>query len=221
MSAALLSVGEMTLRGLSRRRASLALLFALPLAFYLARHGQPWQAVRFLGVGLAWAASTIALFAALDARGTEPRLRVSGWSWRDLVAGRVGAIALLGLVLAGCYVALVAVDRPIGTTGSLALALAVTAITGVATGSALGALAPRELEGALLLFIVAGLQMVVDPEAGAARLLPFWSTRELMTRAIEGSSSSASLAAALVHAGATVALCALVTAIASRRRIGA
>jgi len=218
MSPALVTVGEMTLRALARRRASLALLIALPLAFYLARHAQPWQAVRFLGVGLAWAASTVALFAALAARETEPRLRIGGWSWRELVAGRVVAIGLLALLLTAGYVALVAVDEPIGTTGSLALALVVTAVTGVGTGSALGALAPRELEGALLLFIVAGMQTVVDPEGTAAKLLPFWSTRELMTRAVEGSASSASLGAALAHATATVVICGLVLAAATWRR---
>jgi hypothetical protein len=220
MSPALLTAGEMTLRGLLRRRASLALLVALPLAFYLARHSQPWQAVRFLGVGLAWAVSTVALFASLSARETEPRLRTGGWSWRDLVAGRVASIALLALLLTGGYVVLLALDDPIGTTGSLALALVATALTGVAAGSALGALAPRELEGALLLFLVAGMQVVVDPAGTVAKLLPFWSTRELTTRAVEGSASTASLGAALAHAGATVAVCALVTAVASRRRIG-
>jgi hypothetical protein len=218
MSAPPIVVGEMTLRALARRRASLVLLVSLPLAFYLARHAQPWQAVRFLGVGLAWATSTVALFAALAARETEPRLRTGGWSRRDLLAGRVAAIALLALLLAAGYVALVAVDEPIGTTGSLALALVVTALTGVATGSALGALAPRELEGALLLFIVAGMQTVVDPEGTAARLLPFWSTRELMTRAVEGSASTASVGAALAHAAATVVICGLVVTTATWRR---
>ena len=60
-------VAEMTLRGLARRHGTLALLLALPLLFYAARHSLPGQSVRFLAIGLAWAVSTLALFAALAA----------------------------------------------------------------------------------------------------------------------------------------------------------
>lgn len=212
------TVGEMTLRGLARRRGSLALLIALPLALYLARHGQPWQAVRFLGVGLAWAASTIALFAALAARPVEPRLGIGGWSWRELVAGRIGALVAVGIVLAALFSLLVAMDRPVDGTAAVALMLVVTAVVGVAVGSALGALFTRELEGALALFIVAGTQFVADPATTFAHLLPFWSTRELATYAIEGSAAG-SLSAALAHAAAVVLLCALVTLALSARRL--
>ena len=58
----------------------------------------------------------------------------------------------------------------------------------------------RELEGALALFIIAGLQFMADPPTLIAHLLPFWSTRELGTWAIDGP-DAASLAAALTHAG--------------------
>ena len=85
-------VAEMTLRGLARRRGTLVLLLALPLLFYAARHSLPGQSVRFLALGEAWAVSTLALFAALAARSTEPRLRVGGWSWRALLAGRVAGL---------------------------------------------------------------------------------------------------------------------------------
>ena len=93
-------VAEMTLRGLARRHGTLALLFALPLLFYVARHALAGQSVRFLAIGLAWAVSTLALFAALAARSTEPRLRVGGWSWRALLAGRVAGCWRSRLTLA-------------------------------------------------------------------------------------------------------------------------
>ncbi|ADB49319.1 hypothetical protein [Conexibacter woesei] len=218
MSAAVVTVGEMTLRGIVRRRLSLVLLLALPLAFYLARHSQPWQAVRFLGIGLAWATSTVALFAAIAARSAEPRLRVGGWSWRDLVAGRVGALLALGIVLAAPYFVLIAVDRPVGRIAATGLMLLVTAVTGVAVGSALGAFVARELEGALLLFIVAGMQFVADPPTLLAHLLPFWSTRELATYAIEGAAAG-SLGDAFAHAAATVLICTLATVTLSARRL--
>lgn len=215
-----LVVGEMTLRGIGRRRGSLALLIALPLAFYLVRHGQPGQAVRFLGMGLAWAASTLALFATIAARAAEPRLRVGGWSWRELVAGRVGALLAVGLALALLFFALVAVDRPVDGVAAVGLMLAVTAVTSVALGTALGALIARELEGALVLFLVAGTQFMADPATTFAHVLPFWSTRELATYAVDGAAAG-SLTAALAHAAATVLLCALVTLVATARRLRA
>ena len=191
----------MTVRGIARRRASLALLLALPLLFYLVRHELPGQSVRFLALGLAWAASTLALFAALAARESEPRLRLNGWSW-----------------LALAYLALGAVDRQVDRTLAVGLMLAVTACIGVVTGTALGAAVKRELEGALALFIIAGLQFMADPPTLLAHLLPFWSTRELGTWAIDGP-DAASLGAAFTHAGATLALgAALTVALTARRR---
>jgi hypothetical protein len=56
-----------------------------------------------------------------------------------------------------------------------------SASAAVAAGTALGAMARREQDGALLLFIVAGLQFIADPPTLLAHLLPFWSTRELAT----------------------------------------
>lgn len=212
------TVAEMTLRALVRRRASLALFVLLPLVFYLARHGQPWQSVRFLGIGLAWAASSLALFGTLAACTTEPRLRVAGWSWRALLAGRVAALLGLTLALALAYYALVAIDQPIGDTAAIGLMLAVTACTGVAVGTALGTLVARDLEGALLLFIVAGLQVMVDPAGTLAHLLPFWSTREIATAAIEGSGTG-SITDGLVHTAIVLFLCAILTIALTARQL--
>jgi hypothetical protein len=208
-------VAEMTLRGLARRRSSLALLLLLPLAFYIARHGFPGQAVRFLAIGLAWAVSTLALFAALAARDTEPRLRIGGFSAGALVAGRVGALAAVGAALTALYLALIAVDHPVDGVLAVGAMLAVTAATAVAAGTALGAIARREQDGALLLFIVAGLQFIADPPTLLAHLLPYWSTRELATWAVDGTGSPA---AALAHAAATIALCAAITVLLTPRR---
>ena len=142
-----MTITEMTTRGLTRRRVAAALMLALPLAFYLVRHDLPGQSVRFLAIGLAWAASTFALFAALGAREGEQRLVVAGWSRRDLVGGRVAALLGVALAMAAVYWAIVAFDQQVDDLAGIALMLAVTACTGVALGTALGALAARELEG--------------------------------------------------------------------------
>ena len=212
-----LTVSEMTLRAGARRRTSLALLVVLPLAFYLVRHDQPGQAVRFLGIGLAWATSTFALFAAIAARPSEPRLQIAGWSWRQLLGGRVVALATTAFALAAAYLALLALDSPVDDKLGLAILLIVTASTGVALGTGLGALVSQGLEGALLLFIVAGVQFIADPPTLLAHLLPFWSTRELATFAVDGADAG-SLAHGVGHALVTIALCALVTIVVSARR---
>jgi hypothetical protein len=213
-----LTITEMTVRGVTRRRAAALLMLALPLAFYLVRHDLPGQSVRFLAIGLAWAASTLALFAALGARAGEPRLVVAGWSPLDLVGGRVTALLAIALVMAVGYLTVVAVDEQVDDVAGVALMLGVTAGTAVALGTALGALATRELEGALALFIVAGLQFMADPPTLLAHLLPFWSTRELGTHAVDGA-DAASLEAALTHAAVTVLVCVLVTVAATARRL--
>jgi hypothetical protein len=211
MSARIAAVAEMTLRSELRRPASLSLLLALPLAFYLARHELVGQSVRFLAVGVAWAASTAAFFASTAARDVEPRLRVSGMSGLQLVIGRLLALLALAGAIAAAYLVLVAVDRPLDRDGAIALDLGVTALVGVFVGTAIGAVASRELEGALLLFVVAGMQFIVDPAVALSRALPFWSTRELATYAVDGP-AFASLGAGLLHAGVVTACCAAVVA---------
>ena len=110
------------------------------------------------------------------------------------------------------------VDRPVGRVLAVGAMLAVTGVTAVAVGTALGAVAKREQDGALLLFIVAGLQFIADPPTLLAHVLPFWSTRELATWAVDAAGSPA---AALAHAAATVALCAAITVAWTPRRAGA
>ena len=133
-----LTIAEMTTRGLTRRRVAAALMLALPLAFYLVRDDLPGQSVRFLAIGLAWAASTLALFAALGAREGEQRLVVAGWSRRDLLGGRVAALLGVALAMVAIYWAIVAFDQQVDDLAGIALMLGVTACTGVALGTALG-----------------------------------------------------------------------------------
>lgn len=212
-------VAEGTVRALARRRAAVALLLALPLAFYVARHELVGQSIRFLVVGVAWAISTFAFFAATEVRATEPRLCCSGWRWPAVLAGRVLALLAVGAVLAGGFALLVWLDQPVRSPAGVALDLVVTTVVAVALGSFLGALVRGELEGALLLFIVAGLQFIADPSSLLAHLLPFWSFRELATWAVDGPDHG-SLGAGLAHAAAVLVLLAGATLVLTARRLG-
>lgn len=210
--------GEATLRGLLRRYLSLALLVLLPLVFFAARREHVGQSIRFLVLGVAWAVSTVAFFAAVAARQVERQLGVAGWSWRSLLAGRIGALLGLGLVLSGGYLALVVVDQPVRSNAGVALDLAATTLVAVVLGSFLGTIVTRELEGALVLFMVSGLQFMVDPASGLAPLLPFWSSRELATYAVDGPGAG-DLTDGLLHAAVAAAVLAAGTVWVSSNRL--
>ena len=214
-----LVVAEMTVRALVRRRLSLVLFVALPVVLYAARHDGVGQSTRALIFGVSWAMSTVAFFAATDAASIEPRLRLAGWSSARLVIGRVVGLATLGTLLTGAYLALVLVDHPIVGPATLAVDFAMTMATALAFGTAVGAVLPRELEGTLVLFLTAALQSVVNPDATPARLMPFWSSRELGTVAIDGP-HAASFVAGMGHGFAVIVLAAATTGLAgiARRR---
>ncbi|TNY35837.1 hypothetical protein [Thermomonospora catenispora] len=181
-----LTVAEMTVREILRRRAVLVIILMLPLAFYLSRRGDHLgQSIRFVCLGLGWALSTAALFSGSAARGLEPRLRLSGYGTGHLYAGRLAALWTLGLVLSAPYFLLIRVDADRVEHGAIALIMLLTVAVAAPFGLVLSVLVPRELEGTLLLLTVVGLQMMMDPAGSAARLLPFWFSREIATYAVD------------------------------------
>lgn len=214
----MLTVAELAGRELLRRRSVLLLLLLLPLAFYLSRRSDhQGQSIRFVCLGLGWALSTAALFAGSAARGIEPRLRLSGYRAHHLHLGRLGALWGVGLLLSVPYLLLVRLDQPGVRFGAIALIMLLTVGVSVPFGLALSAVLPRELEGTLLLLIVIGLQMMLDPSGTAARLLPFWSSREIGTYAIDHTDAGY-LTRGLIHGIAfTVLLTLLVTVVSGIR----
>ncbi|BCB86261.1 hypothetical protein [Phytohabitans suffuscus] len=182
----ILTVAEMALREISRRRGVLVLLLTLPLVCYLVRHDQVGQSIRFVMLGLAWAVSTAALFASGTSRHVEPRLRLSGYRSHHLYLGRLVAMWVLGLAVAAPFYTLIAVDRGGDVRlGALAAAMALAVTVAAPLGLLIGALVPRELEGTLILLVTISLQMMIDPADYLTRLTPFWSSREIGTYAID------------------------------------
>jgi hypothetical protein len=181
-----LVVAEMALREIARRRSVLLILALLPLAFYLSRRGDHLgQSIRFVCLGIGWALSTAALFAGNAARGLEPRLRLSGYATHQLFLGRLGALWALGLALAAPYALLIRLDQHNIRYGAVAAIMLLTVAVAAPFGLVLSALLPRELEGTLVLLVVVGLQMMLDPAGAASRVLPFWFSREIGTYAID------------------------------------
>lgn len=206
--------GEMTLRAILRRRLTLAVLVLMPIVFYFVRNETVGQSIRSLVFGLSWALSTVAFFAAVSAKELEPRLHLVGWKRSQLLLGRLVGLAALGAFLTAAFGLLVAVDQDVSNLAGVVLDFAVTSVVAIALGTAIGAVLDRELEGTLVLFFFAGLQAVIDPFDSYSRALPFWSSRELGTYAVDGPEIG-SLAAGLVHALITITVCAVVVAIAT------
>ncbi|MCO1595673.1 hypothetical protein M8C17_10895 [Micromonospora sp. RHAY321] len=182
----LLTVAEMTLRELLRRRGVLLLLLLMPLTFYLIRRdAYLGQSVRSLLLGVGWAVSTAALFATTAARELEPRLRLAGYRPHHLYLGRMLGLWTVGLVISVPFFLLPLVDGAELRYAGLAAAMLCSVGVAAPFGMLIGALLPRELEGTLLLLTVVTVQMLIDPAGSGAKLTPFWSSREIATWAVD------------------------------------
>ena len=181
-----LVVAGLSAREMSRRWTALLLLVTLPLWFYLVRRDLTGQSSRMLTLGICWAVSTLTLFVVNAARGVDPRLRLSGASVASIVGGRLIAMSGAGVALALGYWCLVALDQDVLHPWAAALMMLVSALVAAPFGSLVGALLPRELEGALALLSVCAVQMLADPAGTVARFMPFWSAREIGTYAVDG-----------------------------------
>lgn len=179
-------VARLTVREVLRRRTVVALVVLLPLAFYTARRDLQGQSIRMLALGLGWAVSTLALFTASAARSFDLRLRLTGIARPVPGLGRQVAMTGCGLVLAAGYAVLVALDQDVRRPWAVVLLLVTTVLVAAPRGAVVATVLPRELEGALALLIVLATQMLADPAGNLAKVLPFWSTREIGTYAIDG-----------------------------------
>ncbi|MEV0456866.1 hypothetical protein [Catellatospora methionotrophica] len=214
-----LTVAETALREIARRRGVLAILVLFPLAFYLSRRDSHLgQSIRFVCLGLGWALSTAALFAGSAARAIEPRLRLSGYRGHHLWLGRLIALWTVGLLLAAPYFVLIRVDQDNVRYGAIGLIMVLTVAVAAPFGLALSAALPRELEGMLVLLIIVGLQMMMDPAGSASRLLPFWFSREIGTYAVDHTDGGY-LTRGLLHAVVCLAALLAVVALASGYRL--
>jgi len=174
-----LLMAEMHGRDLIRRYVALALLVALPLAFYLASVSDDRSAVTG-GVGMAFAISGASLFSVLSAQEVDQRLVLCGYRPVELLLGRLGFLGPLGLVIAALFAGLMELLSHPARPFVLALGLAVTALQAVPFGLAVGAAVPRELEGTLTIIGVIGVQLATTSTDVGAKILPFYGPRRLI-----------------------------------------
>lgn len=211
-------VARLSARETRRRWTALLLVIALPFWFYMVRRDLTGQSVRMLTLGIGWAVSTLTLFVVNASRSVDPRLRLTGASVAGIIGGRLLAMTGLGVTVALGYLTLVWLDQDVLHFWAAALMMLVTAVVAAPFGSLIGALMPRELEGALALLSVCAVQMLADPAGLTAKLMPFWSAREIGTYAVDGGGIDL-VWRGLGHAAVVWLLCTGVTIAVFRRRL--
>jgi hypothetical protein len=176
---------EMTGRELARRRVALGLLTMLPLAFYgaLAHHSD--HAVVTGGIAMAFSIAGAAIFAALTARPVDERLVLAGYRPGELLLGRFVLLEICGLLIGCLFSAVMVVGTGPSDPEALVAGVMLVALTSVPFGLAVGALAPQDLEGVLILIGVVGVQLTLDSTQTIAKLLPFWGPQRLLQHSID------------------------------------
>ena len=100
---------------------------------------------------------------------------------------------------------MILIDRQPARWGGAVLGLGLTVVVALPLGLLVAALLRRPLEAAMLLLVVSGVQMILDPAVDASRALPFWSVREVITWTVDGTDDGLPRRG-LLHAAATVVL---------------
>jgi hypothetical protein len=214
----ILTVAEMTLRELVRRKRAIAFLLLLPLVFYVVRHEFVGQSVRSVFLGIGWAVSTAALFTTAAARSVDPRLVLAGYRVYQVYVGRLFGLWVAGAALAVPFLLLIRFDAPGVRFDAVTLAMAFCVAIAAPFGLLIGILLPRELEGTLVLLTAVSLQTLLDPADAVAKVTPFWSSREIGTFAVDHTGTD-HLTSGVVHGTVyTVGLVLLVGLIVAARQ---
>jgi len=185
---------EMHGHTLLRRRLTMLLLVALPLALYLSGHG--YVRIEFGGLGLAWAIATVSLFTLQAGRTIDPFLALSGYRPFELLLGRLILLEGVGAALAVLFWVIMSLGEDPPRPATLLVALLVTAGIAVPMGIAIAALVPRELEGVLVLIGIVAVAMVMENNSV---LHPLYGSREILNTAALAE-RDAGIGAATLHA---------------------
>jgi len=180
---------EMCGRELVRRRVALGLLTALPLAFYLAQSGHSEHAPVTGGVAMAFSLAGASIFAALTARAVDQRLTLAGYRPIELLIGRLILLEAFGVAVAALFSAVMVIGSNPAHPWVLVAGVELVAVISVPFGLAIGALAPHELEGVLIMIGVVGIQLTLDSTQTVAKALPFWGPQRVLQRSLDATVS--------------------------------
>jgi hypothetical protein len=184
-------MAEMHGRDLLRRRIALALLVALPLAFYFSSVRNGRDAIAGGGIGMAFAIAGATLFSALSSLAVDQRLILSGYRPAELLLGRLAFLGPLAAAVSAGFAALMSGLSHPADPWLLGVGVATVGLAAVPVGLAIGAVVPRELEGTLAVIGVVGMQMSTGTDSLLAKFLPFYGPRRLIDAAVYGHGSVA------------------------------
>jgi hypothetical protein len=206
----------MTGRELLRRHVAMALLTGLPLAFYGSSVSQgPRHAAVTGGIAMAFSVAGASIFAALTARPVDQRLVLAGYHPYELLLGRLLFLELFGVVVSALFSVIMVLGTGPAHPVQTGVGVELVAMTSVPFGLAVGALAPHELEGVLILIGIVGIQLTLDSSETIAKLLPFWGPERLIGHSVGVNDSTA--IAPLVALAYAIALLVVATYIVHRR----
>lgn len=159
-------------------------------------------------------AGVLGLFQMISARAADGRLAISGFRGVELVAARVvtvtAASGAVGVVSTASLAALAA--EPVGSLAFVFVGLALAGICYGFLGIVVGSVLPRELEGSLLLVILADVDNVIASglfgiDEGIARFAPLFHPHEIVSQAVtDGSLATGHLLPAIGHVALFAAL---------------
>ncbi len=180
---------EMTGRELARRGFALGLLTALPLAFYGASSNTGSESVITGGIAMAFSIAGASIFVALTARPVDQRLVLAGYRPFELLLGRLLLLEVFGIAVSAVFSVVMVFGTGPPHPWLLAAGVGLVAFTSVPFGLAVGALAPHELEGVLVLIGVVGVQLTLRSTQAIAKVLPFWGAQRLLKHSIDATVS--------------------------------
>ncbi len=183
-----LAIARAHVRELGRRKLAIALLLALPMAFYFAA----WDdriAISFATVGFGWSIAIIALFSTQSMRAMSPRLALIGFRPVEMVIGRILSIALFSLTLGALIFSYLRLDDVVQSPSYLLPSLGFAFLGSCTVGLAVGAVIDREMEAMLVLIGAVALTLVVDWTSVLAKSLPMYATDRYAWAAVSGSLS--------------------------------
>jgi hypothetical protein len=183
----LITIAEMQGRDLLRRRGSLLMLAAMPIAFYFALLGKGAAAITTGGVGMAFSVSGAALFSMLAARRIEPRLVLAGFRPVELLLGRLMLLEVLGIAIVAVTSALISLVSKPARPDLVFAGIALTVWVAVPLGLAIATIIAKELEGVLAAIALVGVQLSLPIDSAAARFLPLYGPLRILSRVGGGS----------------------------------
>jgi hypothetical protein len=160
---------------------------------------------------MAFSVAGASIFTALTARPVDERLVLAGYRPHELLLGRLALIEIFGMAVAALFSVVMVLGTNPAHPWFLAIGVGLVALISVPFGLAVGAFAPHELEGVLILIGVVGVQLTLESTQALAKVLPFWGAQRLIQHSVDSSvSTTAAVPVALGYAMLLLVVAALI-----------